>query len=464
MSAGHIFISHSSADKAWVTALAKNLQRRGYEVWLDIWHLTPGRSFIRGLQDALEKAHAGILVVTPEARASGWVQDEYEVMLRRKNTGSDFVIIPVVLGNGEDFPFLGNIHCVDFRNHERYRRSLYEVICGVEGNSPGPDGEVEGELEIPPIPHAPILQEDVTAFLDRMFGQLEQDQLTMLLAQDGMATGPVTSRLLEFARRRFGADNVLHLVARCASSCQLDAYFSALARQCGTANGDGTLACLEGCLEDRLLGGQKLCLVIDHFESGPDAGRRQLASMLRGLHERFIDRLRIVFRGGEKLFDLKYDQGDISILNHVVAYDWPELTPFDLKNQYEQRFQDELPDDEAGAILAVSGGEPRMALRCLQKRRVQPGLSIEAYRNHLLSDEVILQLYAPIARERANAQAICTWLDQKVLGSALQYFSDPLWRSLYWRNLLTKRHVEGRKSLVWRCDVLREAGRELLCA
>ena len=68
-----------------------------------------------------------------------------------------------------------------------------------------------------------------------------------------------------------------------------------------------------------------------------------------------------------------------------------------------------------------------------------------------------------IVREQADTDKVRSWLNKEVLGSALQYFSDPVWRSLYWRNLLTKRQVEGRRSLVWRCDVLREAGRELLC-
>jgi hypothetical protein len=37
------------------------------------------------------------------------VQDEYEVMLRRRNRDRRFRLIPVLLGDAPELPFLGNI-------------------------------------------------------------------------------------------------------------------------------------------------------------------------------------------------------------------------------------------------------------------------------------------------------------------------------------------------------------------
>ena len=78
-----VFISYSSADRKWVEALAELLRDDGLEVWLDAWRIRAGDNFIDTLQEGLSSARAGLLVVTAEALASGWVNDEFGVMQRR---------------------------------------------------------------------------------------------------------------------------------------------------------------------------------------------------------------------------------------------------------------------------------------------------------------------------------------------------------------------------------------------
>ena len=72
-----VFISHKSEYKRWVEVLAQNLHKCGYNVFLDVWELVPGRSLVDGLYQGLQRSRAGVLVVTPEAWESGWVREEY---------------------------------------------------------------------------------------------------------------------------------------------------------------------------------------------------------------------------------------------------------------------------------------------------------------------------------------------------------------------------------------------------
>ncbi len=52
---GHVFLSHTNADKSFVRRLASDLTDRGVKVWLDEWELSVGDSLS-------ERIQAGILV------------------------------------------------------------------------------------------------------------------------------------------------------------------------------------------------------------------------------------------------------------------------------------------------------------------------------------------------------------------------------------------------------------------
>jgi hypothetical protein len=64
-----------------------------------------GQHFTRVIFDALSNAKYALLLATPDAAESGWLQDEYEYMHKLSNTREDFFWIPLVLGEFPDFPF-----------------------------------------------------------------------------------------------------------------------------------------------------------------------------------------------------------------------------------------------------------------------------------------------------------------------------------------------------------------------
>ena len=149
-----IFISHSSAQKPWVETLAQNLVSAGYQVFLDIWHLVPGRDYPEGLYAGLESASAVVLVISPEALRSGWVRSEINNILARKGPG--FLIIPVIYtAVDSEFPFLAARQKVDFQPPVPYRAAFKRLLCGLEGSAPGPDPWYDGQLIEPPAQTTP---------------------------------------------------------------------------------------------------------------------------------------------------------------------------------------------------------------------------------------------------------------------------------------------------------------------
>jgi hypothetical protein len=88
-----IFISYRTTHSEWVEILAHNLISQNYRVFLDRWELVPGQDFPAKIHQALAQARCAILVATPDTSDSGWVQQELQSMINRKNGGEKAMII-----------------------------------------------------------------------------------------------------------------------------------------------------------------------------------------------------------------------------------------------------------------------------------------------------------------------------------------------------------------------------------
>ncbi|MEM1151039.1 MAG: toll/interleukin-1 receptor domain-containing protein [Pseudomonadota bacterium] len=116
-----VFVSYSSIQRDWAEVLAHNLKGAGKTVFFDQWELTPGADWVLSLDSALDESRSAVLVASPEAQESGWVREEYAKLTRRRVSEPGFKIIPAVhSGAGHDFPFLGGIQWVDFRDPHPY--------------------------------------------------------------------------------------------------------------------------------------------------------------------------------------------------------------------------------------------------------------------------------------------------------------------------------------------------------
>ncbi|WIG61481.1 MAG: hypothetical protein OJF49_004229 [Ktedonobacterales bacterium] len=92
MPATRLFVSHSTQDNAWCRVLVAALQGAGYDVWYDEQGLTGGATWVETLQREVQSREVFVVVLTPEAWASPWVQEEVKLALATRRT-----ILPVML-------------------------------------------------------------------------------------------------------------------------------------------------------------------------------------------------------------------------------------------------------------------------------------------------------------------------------------------------------------------------------
>jgi hypothetical protein len=141
-----IFISYRSSNFAWVEKLGLNLTAQGYTVFLDKWALIGGQNFTTEIALAIDNSHFGLLVASPDVTESGWIQDEYEKMLQIKRERPEYRVIPLIQGEFPDMPFLKNLHAIDFADSTplNYRSAFKQLLCAIEGQSPGANPSFTG--------------------------------------------------------------------------------------------------------------------------------------------------------------------------------------------------------------------------------------------------------------------------------------------------------------------------------
>ncbi len=292
----------------------------------------------------------------------------------------------------------------------------------------------------------------VQRVLDRL-GGLRPYPVLMLLTQAHLGQPPEREALLEEATRRYGAGAVLHVQPPYSLAADAAGYFAAVASQCGFEGVDSDFG-FEQALANRLQGRETLFCLVSRFEQGDPLLREVLAGILRSLSEMYSGRLHLLICGGAALADLKYQGGDLSLLNIATAEAWPELDGNDIRAMGRRAGLDEV---DAARVLGLSGGHPLLAdatLRMLAgDERVDDAEAERRLARHApLLQSLPLVLAAPHARE-----AMAGWLCSDRLAPALPYALDPLLRALYWANLVVPRSGPDGNWLEWRCPAVRRA-------
>ena len=79
-----LFLSHSTKDKAFVVKLAAALRGAEVEPWLCEVDIDYGDNFVARIEEGLSKAELVLLVLSPDAVASGWTRQEWTSALARQ--------------------------------------------------------------------------------------------------------------------------------------------------------------------------------------------------------------------------------------------------------------------------------------------------------------------------------------------------------------------------------------------
>ncbi len=453
-----IFISYRSTNFAWVEKLGFNLTAQGYTVFLDKWSLMGGQNFTTEIALAIDNSRFGLLVASPDVTESGWIQVEYEKMLVIKRERPDYKLIPLIQGEFPDMPFLKNIHCIDFykSTQPNYRSAFKQLLCALEGQSPGANPSFTGDLQFPVIePSMRALVGNERDFINTVYSDyLEPSLPLMILAQADTCTQHYSHAIYQKAKQRYGSDHAIHIYPPVSTQADSAAYFGRIAKQCGLTDPITSSWQWSEAMSDKLRDHDKLLLLISGFENGSDSARQELAGELRGLLETHPAQLKLIIMGGERLAALKYQQSAHSLLNQLDEQRIPHLQLTDLNDIYLHRFPDlELSKAELQIMLDFTGQHPRLLEACFQALQ----LGKTNWQTHISNNGTLSQLYA-LFQSNSDREALCQLLQQEQLGRYMAWLDNELLRRLYWQNLITDRNGQ----LVWRCDLIRNAGKELL--
>ncbi len=246
---------------------------------------------------------------------------------------------------------------------------------------------------------------------------------------------------------------MLHIFPPNSTRVDGGAYFGRLARQCYLENPVSDSWQWAEALAERLDTGNEIFLLVSGFENGADESRDELAGELRQLNERY-PALNIVMMGSRRLAALKYAHGSMSLLNIAEEMPIPEPDPRDLSQIFGCIYpQLTLSADQLQAVIAFTGGHPRLLHHCLQ----QNADSAETCERLLRQSPLPAQLFTHF-REGQDPLTLCTLLAQERLEKFDPWPADELLRRLYWNNLVARRGPD----FCWRCEFIRQVGREML--
>ena len=132
-----VFLSHNSADKPTVIALAEALRERKLHVWLDAWELVPGQPWQVALEQVIETVPSAAVIVGSDG-IGPWEEPEMRACIdqcvQRK-----LAVIPVLLPGAPDKPklplFLRSYTWVDLRGGLK-TEALDRLEWGITGIKP----------------------------------------------------------------------------------------------------------------------------------------------------------------------------------------------------------------------------------------------------------------------------------------------------------------------------------------
>jgi len=149
----HVFVSYARQDQTYVEELASYLRSQGFDVWTDA-AIYGGAQWLDSIVQKIDSCAAYIVVMSPEARRSQWVQRE---ILRAQAQKKQ--IMPLLLA-GDSFFEVSNLQYGDVRGAllppPKWIRDLRATIDGaMQPGLPG-DAQKESATTQPAVPSAPV--------------------------------------------------------------------------------------------------------------------------------------------------------------------------------------------------------------------------------------------------------------------------------------------------------------------
>lgn len=130
-----IFISYSHDDRYIAETVASRLREIGYLPWVDFAGIRGGDEWKRSIEAALSQSAALLVLLTPEAVTSEWVN--YEIRRARSN---GLIIIPLLMRSCPIPDSLRDVQYIDFRSgldqpFKELQRALLRAVLQYSDNN-----------------------------------------------------------------------------------------------------------------------------------------------------------------------------------------------------------------------------------------------------------------------------------------------------------------------------------------
>ncbi len=126
-----IFVSYSSADKEVANRIARSLQRRAVNVWIDDIQIIPGDVLLERINAGINQAHVLVLIVSRKSLESDWVRYEWTTYVHKKiSKGEDLYLVPFLIEELELPPELSRYRYIEAKGD--YRSAFSELAVSVE--------------------------------------------------------------------------------------------------------------------------------------------------------------------------------------------------------------------------------------------------------------------------------------------------------------------------------------------
>ncbi|MEL6654307.1 MAG: TIR domain-containing protein, partial [Bacteroidota bacterium] len=123
-----IFLSHSSADKAFVRRINSDLKSHGFGTWLDEEQILLGGSISETIEIGLSQSDVLILFLSQRSVTSRWVSAEWRSKFAKTMSENRISVIPLVMDDCEIPDFLVDRKYADFRAKDNYEPNLSHLL------------------------------------------------------------------------------------------------------------------------------------------------------------------------------------------------------------------------------------------------------------------------------------------------------------------------------------------------
>lgn len=112
-----IFISYAPADRAVAEKIGNRLRDSGLRVWFDQWEIAAGDSLVDRINAGIESSDLLLVLLSPDAIVSKWVQFEWTQALSRELDYRAINVIPALVRDCEVPALLANRTYIDLRHN-----------------------------------------------------------------------------------------------------------------------------------------------------------------------------------------------------------------------------------------------------------------------------------------------------------------------------------------------------------